>query len=63
MKSAVSSQPQHMITIYDTLQRLNYTKRLAFDALWDPKDIAGIEVKATERRRILGDEYLESIIK
>lgn len=52
-----------MITIYDTLQRLNYAKRPAFDALWEPKDIAGIDVKATEKRRILGDEYLESVIK
>lgn len=62
MKSTASSQP-HMITIYDTLQRLNYTKRLAFDALWEPKDITGIDVKSTEKRRILGDEYMENVIK
>lgn len=63
MKSAASSQPQHTITIYDTLQRLNYAKRPVFDALWEPKDIAGIDVKAAEKRRILGDEYLENVIK
>lgn len=63
MKSAASLQPQCTITIHDTLQRLSYAKRPAFDALWEPKDIAGIDVKATEKRRILGDEYLENIIK
>lgn len=63
MKSTASPQPQRTITIHDTLQRLSYAKRPAFDALWEPKDIAGIDVKATEKRRILGDEYLESIIK
>lgn len=63
MKSAASSQPQRTITIHDTLQRLSYTKRPAFDALWEPKDIAGIDVKAIEKRHILGDEHLENIIK
>lgn len=61
MESAVS--PQRVITIHDTLQRVSYTKWPAFDALWEPKDIVSIDVKATEKRRILGDEYLESIIK
>lgn len=63
MKSADSPQPRRTVVAHDTLQRLNYAKRPAFDALWEPKDTLGIEVKAIDRRRILGDENLERTIK
>jgi len=63
MKSATSSQSQCTITAHDTLERLSYAKRPAFNAMWKPKDMIGIDVKATEKRRILGDKYLESTIK
>jgi len=63
MKSVTSSQPQQTIVAHDTLQELSYAKRPAFDALWQPKDIVSIEVKPIERRHILGDKYLENIIK
>ncbi|XP_018350743.1 PREDICTED: uncharacterized protein LOC108753562 [Trachymyrmex septentrionalis] len=61
MKSATS--PQRTITAHDTLEHLSYAKRPAFNALWVPKNMIGIDVKATEKKRILGDKYLESIIK
>ncbi|XP_018395660.1 PREDICTED: uncharacterized protein LOC108774133 isoform X2 [Cyphomyrmex costatus] len=56
-------QPQRMITAHDTLEHLSCAKRPAFNALWEPKNMIGIDVKATEKKRILGDKYLESIIK
>lgn len=60
---ATSSQPQRAITAHDTLERLNYAKRPAFNALCEPKEMVGISVKAIEKRRILGDKSLESAIK
>jgi len=63
MNSAVLSQPQRSSVAHDTLERLSYAKRPAFNALWEPKNMIGINVKATEKRRILGDAYLESTIK
>lgn len=63
MKSIVSPRPQSAIAAHDTLQALSYEKRLAFNALWEPKETGSINVKAIERRNILGDKYLESIIK
>lgn len=62
MKS-VTSQPQRSIAAHDTLERLSYAKRPAFNALWQPRNMIDIKVKTTEKRRILGDDYLESIIK
>lgn len=65
MNSAALSQPQlqRSIVAHDTLERLNYAKRPTFNALWEPKNMIGIDVKATEKRRILGDAYLERTIK
>jgi len=63
MKSVTSPQPQQTIVAHDTLQELSYAKRPAFNALWEPKDIVSIEVKPIEKRRMLGDQYLENIIK
>ncbi|XP_011860739.1 PREDICTED: uncharacterized protein LOC105557935 [Vollenhovia emeryi] len=63
MKSAALSQPQRSITAHDTLERLSLAKCPAFNTLWEPKGMIGINVKATEKRHILGDEYLESTIE
>jgi hypothetical protein len=63
MKSITSPQLQQTTVAHDTLQELSYAKRPAFNALWQPKDIVSIEVKAIEKRRILGDKDLENIIK